>query len=127
MTHEDVKADTDGRMSGEPSSERRGGMRVARVRLAKVFDPVLERYYAGRTEQVGSGGVRVGMSAGALLRPGSAVEVYISDDDSDPLVSRSQMRPARVVWVDRSARAGAGRMFVGLQYAAATAARMSAA
>lgn len=127
MASEDITAGADRRAQPELPSERRGGMRVARIGLAKVFDPALKRYYIARTEQVGSGGVRVELPGSALLRPGCAVEVYISADRGEPLVSKAHMRPARVVWVDRTARGAGGRMVVGLEYVAASAARMSAA
>jgi len=115
-------------METDRPAERRGGLRVPHTRPAKIFDPALGRYLPGRTEEVGSGGLRIEVSAGALLRPGSMVEVYVAGDEAtQPLVSRSHMRPAKVVWVDRAARAGNGRMLIGVELVAAAVARVTAA
>jgi len=108
--------------------ERRRGLRIRQTRPVKVFEPTVCRYFGGQTEDISATGLRVEMPASVPVRPGKLLKVHVGlSDAGSALANRRQMIPARVVWVDRTAQGGRGRVTCGLEFLASIAAHLDAA
>jgi len=108
--------------------ERRRGLRIRQRRPVKVFDPSMERYFGGQTEDLSSSGLRLELPAWAPLRPGKRLEIHVGlQGAGESLAIRRQMIPARVVWIDRMPEDGRGRIVAGVEFLASMAAQVDAA
>lgn len=103
--------------------ERRRSYRQPIVRAAKVYDPKGDRYLAGLTLNISSGGALLTVRGGADLPQGAAVEVAVAASDDQPLIRRSQMIRASVA---RSEGRYAGSTVIALAYADRAALRPAA-
>jgi hypothetical protein len=114
--------------AGPAPSERRRGLRIRQTRPVKVYEPAGARYFGGQTEDVSTTGLRLELPLYANVQPGEMLSVHVGlSTKGQSLANRRQMLPARVVWVNRSARNNTGRMEAGVEFIASLGAGLDAA
>ncbi|MGE5610310.1 MAG: PilZ domain-containing protein [Bacillota bacterium] len=108
--------------------ERRRGLRIRQNRPVKIYAPCINRYFGGQTHDISSTGLRIELPVSAPIQPGKKLEIHVGTSDSGQgLANRRQMIPARIVWIDRDADCGSGRLVAGIEFLASIAAQMDAA
>jgi hypothetical protein len=109
-------------------AERRRGLRIRQNRPIKIFEPSLQRYFGGQTEDLSATGLRVELPISTPLAEGRLINVHVGlSATGEALANRRQMMPARIVWTKRPANMSAGRMMVGLEFVSSVAAHLDAA
>lgn len=114
----------------DPHDERRRGLRVRQDRPVKIYEPLGNRYFGGRTEDVSSTGLRVELPAYATVREGETLFIHVGlSSTGQSLANRRQMLPARVVWLRRSASRASrpGVVEAGVEFLSSIAALLDAA
>lgn len=107
-------------------SERRRGLRIRQARPINVFEPVGQRFFGGRTEDISATGLRIELPVSSTLSPGEMLNVHVGlNHDGARLANRRQMIPAKVVWVDRSE--SLGYLVAGVEFLASISAHLDAA
>ncbi|MCY2953434.1 MAG: PilZ domain-containing protein [Planctomycetota bacterium] len=108
--------------------ERRRGLRIRQSRPIKVFEPTLERYFGGQTEDISSTGLRLELPLSTPILPGKRLEIHVGQNSSGELLAiRRQMIMARVIWIDRATTGARGRLVAGVQFLSSMAAQVDAA
>jgi hypothetical protein len=108
--------------------ERRRGLRIRQNRPVKIYAPCINRYFGGQTHDISSTGLRIELPVSAPVDPGRRLEIHVGANDSGQgLANRRQMIPARIVWIDRNADCGPGRLVAGVEFLASIAAQVDAA
>lgn len=116
--------------SHSDGAERRRGLRIAQARPVKVFEHTSSRYIAGETQDVSATGLRIELPVSAPVRAGKLLSIHVGlSRTGETLANRRQMIPARVIWIDRSAKSDSpgNTMTAGIEFLASIAAHLDAA
>jgi len=109
-------------------AERRRGLRIRQNRPIKVFEPTVNRYFQGQTQDISSAGLRIELPASTSVEPGSFLNVHVGlSVQGQSLANRRQMISARVVWVEREIGGNGGRLMAGVEFISSIAAHLDAA
>jgi hypothetical protein len=109
-------------------AERRRGLRISQVRPVKVYDGAAARYIGGNTADISATGLRLELPRWAPLLEGKTLNVHVGlSRNGQGLANRSQMIPARVVWVNRHPAGSPTSLQAGIEFTSTIAAHLDAA